>query len=115
MVSISSASKPKRLWMEYPPRYKMKIFCHRCGNSLTPESLFCNRCGAKTPNQEETGQGRAGRLMPSPPRPARRSPVIPSPDEEPYEEYGEGYQREEDYQEDYPERGDNVYGKGRAN
>ena len=78
----------------------MNMFCHRCGNSLTPESLFCNRCGSKAPNQRDAGPGRAGRPAPSPPRPARRAPVIPSaPDRESFEEY-EG---------DYPERGDEDY------
>jgi membrane protein YdbS with pleckstrin-like domain len=75
----------------------MSMFCRQCGNNLTPESLFCNRCGAKTPNQG--GEfSRAGRQ--SPPRPARRAPVISAPDEESFEEYQE---------EDYPERGDQDY------
>ena len=75
----------------------MNMFCHQCGNRLTPESLFCNRCGSKAPNQREGGQHRAGRVAAAPPRPARRSPVIPSdPDQESFEEY----------EEDYPERRD---------
>jgi len=77
----------------------MSIFCQRCGNSLTPESLFCNRCGSKASNQ--AGTLRAGRPA-APPRPARRAPVIPStPDEESFEEY--------EYEEDYPERRDKGY------
>jgi membrane protein YdbS with pleckstrin-like domain len=87
----------------------MKIFCNRCGNSLTPESLFCNRCGSKTPNQRETGQSGAGRFASPPPRPARRAPVVPSPDEEPYQEYEEGYEEE------YPEVADEDNLKGRPN
>jgi membrane protein YdbS with pleckstrin-like domain len=83
----------------------MNVFCHHCGNSLTPESLFCNRCGSKAPNQRETGPGRAGGLAASPPRPARRAPVIPFvPDQESSEEY----------EEDYPERRDEDYGEDRA-
>jgi membrane protein YdbS with pleckstrin-like domain len=77
----------------------MSIFCQRCGNSLTPESLFCNRCGSKASNQ--AGTPRAGRPA-APPRPARRAPVIPStPDQESFEEY--------EYEEDYPERRDKAY------
>jgi len=77
----------------------MSIFCQRCGNSLTPESLFCNRCGSKASNQAGTrGAGRPA----APPRPARRAPVTPStPDEESFEEY--------EYEEDYPERRDKGY------
>jgi len=72
----------------------MSMFCQHCGNSLTPESLFCNRCGSKASNP--MGAGR-----PAPPRPARRSPVIPStPDQESFDEYEE---------EDYPERRDKGY------
>src|SRR5262245_12659147 len=79
----------------------MNLFCHHCGNRLTPESIFCNRCGSKAPDQREGGQRRAGRAAASPPRPARRSPVIPSdPDQDSFEEY------EEEYEEDYPERRD---------
>jgi len=74
----------------------MNIFCHHCGNSLTPESLFCNRCGSKAPNQGGGGPSRAGRSTASPPRPARRAPIVPSPDQESFEEY----------EEDYPERRD---------
>jgi membrane protein YdbS with pleckstrin-like domain len=76
------------------------MFCHRCGNRLTTESLFCNRCGSKAQNQSETEPHRGGRPIPSPPRPARRAPVAPSiPDQEAFEEY-EG---------DYPERSDENY------
>lgn len=78
----------------------MSMFCQQCGNSLTPESLFCNRCGSKAPNPKGAGTLRAGRQAPAPPRPARRSPVIsPTPDQESFDEY----------EEDYPERGDNSY------
>jgi membrane protein YdbS with pleckstrin-like domain len=75
----------------------MNIFCHQCGNNLTPESLFCNRCGAKTPNQSDVGLRRSGRSVP--PRPARRAPVTHAPDQESFEEYEEGYpeRRDEDY------------------
>lgn len=76
----------------------MSMFCHQCGNNLTSESLFCNRCGAKTPSQGGGESRRAGR--PVPPRPARRAPVIPAPDEESFEEYEEA---------DYPERRDQDY------
>jgi membrane protein YdbS with pleckstrin-like domain len=77
----------------------MSMFCQQCGNRLAPESLFCNRCGSKASNP--MGAGR-----PAPPRPARRSPVIPStPDQESFEEY------EEEYEEDYPERRDRGYRK----
>jgi membrane protein YdbS with pleckstrin-like domain len=78
----------------------MNMFCHRCGNRLPPESLFCNRCGSKAPNQEETEPRRGGPPTTSPPRPARRAPVVPSiPDQEQFEEY----------EEDYPERYDKNY------
>jgi membrane protein YdbS with pleckstrin-like domain len=78
----------------------MNIFCQHCGNSLTPESLFCNRCGSKAPNQRGTG-GRRDVRPAAPPRPARRAPVITStPDEESFEGY------EEEYEEDYPKRGE---------
>jgi membrane protein YdbS with pleckstrin-like domain len=85
----------------------MNLFCHHCGNRLTPESLFCNRCGSKAPNQREGGQHRAGRVAASPPRPARRSPVIPSdPDQESFEEYEEDYpeRRDEDSREDFADQ-----------
>jgi membrane protein YdbS with pleckstrin-like domain len=72
----------------------MNMYCHRCGNSLTPESLFCNRCGAKSQSQ-----GGQGRYVASPPRPARRAPVIPSPEEESYDYY------EDEYEGDYPDHG----------
>ena len=79
----------------------MSNFCQHCGNSLAPESLFCNRCGAKASNPKGAGMRRAGRPAP-PPRPARRAPVIPSaPDQESFEE--------DEYEEDYPERGDKGY------
>jgi membrane protein YdbS with pleckstrin-like domain len=75
------------------------MFCQQCGNRLAPESLFCNRCGSKASNPKGAGR-------PAPPRPARRSPVIPStPDQESFEEY------EEEYEVDYPERGDRGYRK----
>jgi membrane protein YdbS with pleckstrin-like domain len=78
----------------------MTMFCHRCGNSLTPESLFCNRCGSKVQNEREPEARRASRPTVPPPRPARRAPVIPyAPDQESSEEY-EG---------DYPERSDEAY------
>jgi membrane protein YdbS with pleckstrin-like domain len=78
----------------------MTMFCHRCGNRLTPESLFCNRCGSKATNQSETEPSRGGRPTASPPRPARRAPVVHSiPDQEAFEEY----------EEDYPERYDEKY------
>ena len=84
----------------------MSISCQQCGNKIAPESLFCNRCGAKTSNksgarQSDVGLRRSGR--PAPPRPARRAPVAPAPDEEYDEEYGE------EYEEDYPDRGDENY------
>jgi membrane protein YdbS with pleckstrin-like domain len=80
----------------------MTMFCHRCGNSLTPESLFCNRCGSKVQNGSETGARRAGRPTISPPRPARRSPVTPAiPDQESSAEYEEDHP--ERYEEDYRE------------
>ncbi len=64
----------------------MTMFCPKCGNRLTPESLFCNRCGSKAPNQKESTPRHAAR----PPRPARRAPVVPSvPDQESFEEYEE--------------------------
>jgi len=74
----------------------MSIFCQQCGNNLTSESLFCNRCGAKTPNRSGVELRQSGR--PAPPRPARRAPVTPAPERESFEEY--------EYEEDYPERGD---------
>jgi membrane protein YdbS with pleckstrin-like domain len=78
----------------------MSMFCQHCGNSLAPESLFCNRCGSKASNPKGAETRRAGR--PAPPRPARRSPVIPStPDQESFEEY--------ENEEDYPERRDKGY------
>ncbi|HZF41142.1 MAG TPA: PH domain-containing protein [Blastocatellia bacterium] len=73
------------------------MFCLQCGNNLASESLFCNRCGAKAPNQRGADPRRAGR--PSPPRPARRAPITPAPDQESFEKY----------EEDYPERGDGDY------
>jgi membrane protein YdbS with pleckstrin-like domain len=76
----------------------MSMFCHQCGNNLTPESVFCNRCGAKTPSRGGGESRRAGR--PVPPRPARRAPVIAAPDEESFEEYEE---------ENYPEGRDQDY------
>jgi membrane protein YdbS with pleckstrin-like domain len=80
----------------------MTMFCHRCGNSLTPESLFCNRCGSKVQNGSETGARRAGRPTTSPPRPARRSPIMPSiPDQESSAGYEEDHP--EQYEEDYRE------------
>lgn len=75
----------------------MNMFCHRCGNRLTSESLFCNRCGSKVQNEQEAEPSRAARPTIAPPRPARRAPVVPSiPDQESLEEY----------EEDYPERYD---------
>jgi membrane protein YdbS with pleckstrin-like domain len=79
------------------------MYCHRCGNRLTPESLFCNNCGSKVVNQSETAPPRAAHLASPPPRPPRRAPVIPSiPDQESFEEY-------EEYEEDYPERHEEDY------
>jgi membrane protein YdbS with pleckstrin-like domain len=76
------------------------MFCNRCGNPLTPESLFCNRCGSQVQNEKETDPSRSARPTTSPPRPARRAPVIPSvPDQESFEEY----------EEEYPERQDEGY------
>jgi len=80
------------------------MFCHRCGNRLTPESLFCNRCGEKVEKQSATAPPRPAHLATPPPRPARRAPVIPSvPDEESFEEYEDDYPEpyEEDYIEDF--------------
>src|SRR5688572_31134281 len=83
----------------------MSMFCHHCGNSLTPESLFCNRCGSKAPNQRVAGPRGSARPA-APPRPARRAPVIPyTPDQESSEEYEEY----EEYEEEYPERLDADY------
>jgi membrane protein YdbS with pleckstrin-like domain len=76
----------------------MTTFCHRCGNSLTPESLFCNRCGSKVQNARDSEAHRPARPTISPPRPARRAPVIPSvADQESFEEH-------EEYEEVYPQR-----------
>jgi membrane protein YdbS with pleckstrin-like domain len=78
----------------------MSMFCQHCGNSLTPESLFCNRCGSKASNPKGAGTWRPGRQALTPPRPARRAPVMPStPDQESFDEY----------EEDYPERRDKGY------
>ncbi|MGH9753745.1 MAG: PH domain-containing protein [Blastocatellia bacterium] len=85
----------------------MNMFCHRCGNRLTPESLFCNRCGSKAQNEQEIEPRRAARPATSPPRPARRAPVAPSiPDEESFEEYEEDSPEryEEDYGEDFADQ-----------
>lgn len=82
------------------------MYCHRCGNLLTSESLFCNRCGAKIQDQggatEPDSPGpprRAAHLAARPPRPARRAPVIPSTEDDDQEEL-------EEYDDDYPERDD---------
>ena len=32
------------------------MFCHRCGKSLSPESLFCNGCGASIRASSETSE-----------------------------------------------------------
>src|SRR5262245_13277468 len=85
----------------------MTMFCHRCGNSLTPESLFCNRCGSKVQNEREPEARRSARPTVPPPRPARRAPVIPSaPDQESSEEYEEDYpeRRDKDYREDFADQ-----------
>src|SRR5215472_4075596 len=85
------------------------MYCHRCGNILTPESLFCNRCGSKVQNQSEPERPRPAHLATPPPRPPRRAPVIPSvPDEESSEESSEEYDDEsfEEYEEDYREDSD---------
>jgi membrane protein YdbS with pleckstrin-like domain len=90
----------------------MTIFCHHCGNRLTPDSLFCNRCGSKTQNQSEAGPQRAGRSASSPPRPARRAPVMPSiPDQESYEGDEGDYQErnDEDYREDIADQEQMVF------
>jgi len=71
------------------------MYCNRCGNLLTSESLFCNRCGSKVQNQSAPAPAtrRPAHLATPPPRPPRRSPVIPSsPDQD------------EEYEDDYPER-----------
>src|SRR5262249_54763852 len=74
------------------------MHCHRCGNLLTYESLFCNRCGSKVQNQSAPATRRPAHLATPPPRPARRSPVIPSiPDQD------------EEYEDDYPERYEDDY------
>jgi len=81
------------------------MYCHRCGNILTPESLFCNRCGSKVQNQSEPERPRPAHLATPPPRPPRRAPVIPSvPDEESSEEYDD--ESFEEYEEDYREDSD---------
>ncbi len=78
----------------------MTMFCNRCGNRLADESLFCNRCGSKVQNEKETEPRRDARPTTSPPRPARRAPVVLSvPDQESFEEY----------EEDYPDRSDEDY------
>jgi membrane protein YdbS with pleckstrin-like domain len=83
------------------------MFCQHCGNSLTPESLFCNRCGSKAPNLKGAGTWRSGRQELTPPRPARRAPVIPStPDQESFDEYEEDYpeRRDKGYREDFADQ-----------
>jgi len=81
------------------------MYCHRCGNRLTSESLYCNRCGSKVQSQSAAEPRPAAHLAAAPPRPARRAPIIPSiPDQEPFEEYEEDYPdryAEEDYREDF--------------
>src|SRR5262245_45062327 len=68
------------------------MYCHHCGNRLTPESLYCNRCGSKTQNQSAPAPRRAAHLAVPPPRPARRAPTVPSiPDQESFEEYEVDY------------------------
>ncbi|MGE0130031.1 MAG: PH domain-containing protein [Blastocatellales bacterium] len=78
------------------------MYCHSCGNRLTPESLYCNRCGSKVQSQSVTTPRRAAHLAIPPPRPARRAPTVPSvSDPESFEEYEEG--RSDLYAEDYLE------------
>ncbi len=80
------------------------MFCHRCGNRLTPESLFCNRCGSKVESQSGAAPQRGPRPAAPPPRPARRAPVIPAHrDQESYEEYEEEGDYVEAYEDDYPD------------
>jgi membrane protein YdbS with pleckstrin-like domain len=88
------------------------MYCHRCGNRLTPESLFCNRCGSKVETQSASAPSRPAHIATPPPRPARRAPVIPSaPDEESFEEYEEDYpeQHDEDYRQDFSGREDVIF------
>lgn len=85
----------------------MTMFCNRCGNRLTPESLFCNRCGSQVQNEQEIEPRRSARSTTSPPRPARRAPVVPSiPDQESIEEYEEDYpeRHDEDHREDFADQ-----------
>src|SRR5262245_54542981 len=69
------------------------MYCHKCGNRLTTESLYCNRCGSKVQGRNATAQPRAAHLAVPPPRPARRAPTshvapdLESPDE--YDDYAE--------------------------
>jgi len=80
------------------------MFCNRCGNRLTPESLFCNRCGSKVQSQSPTTPPRAKHLASPPPRPARRAPVIPAiPDQGSLGEYEEDYPERYEYEDDYRE------------
>lgn len=80
------------------------MYCHRCGNLLTSESLYCNRCGSKVQSQSATAPRRAAHLAVPPPRPARRAPAVPSiSDPELFEEYEEDQPDPyvEDYREDF--------------
>src|SRR5262245_22246523 len=76
------------------------MYCHKCGNRLTTESLFCNRCGSKVQGQNATEKPRAAHLAVPPPRPARRAPIAHDAQEaeqpEEYDEYDE-YDQEASY------------------
>lgn len=95
------------------------MYCHRCGNKLSRESLYCNRCGAKAQVSGEEEEPQTTRPSASTPRPARRRPVAPprpAPPrpvgnyaqqyEEPYEEYEEEYEDEAEYEDESGSRRD---------
>jgi membrane protein YdbS with pleckstrin-like domain len=73
------------------------MYCHKCGNRLTTESLFCNRCGSKVQGRDASAQPHAAHLAVPPPRPARRAPVSHDPsDLGPPDEYNEYDEYDED-------------------
>ncbi|MEP7337396.1 MAG: PH domain-containing protein [Acidobacteriota bacterium] len=75
------------------------MFCHRCGNQVSPGSQFCNHCGNKL---QAENPARRSRSIPTPmARPARRRMAVDDqfPEEPFIEEYDEN--EEEDLTDEF--------------